>query len=319
VLKYASTVLTAAFGIYALKVDYKRDGQVTEAGRRAIAGTVASGLIALLTQAIESRKQYQDEQAQRERISAQLNATRDAQQRAEETLNQVLRGVYLLQDVQVKAALYIPLTSENLVEFRSRLEPPKPPGDYFSQDVLPGSPQYPTGHTKQFKNLLAVLRNTNVLVDVNKPPLTDDQIRKGLYDLEFSAHQDPLRLSVNFRDMTVRLHLDRTPASVRNSNEKIQAMTDLAGAQIVIEIANPVIQKYELGYEDTLYPEVRVAGISLKSGGHEFYFGEESLRLVELDPFDSRLMIEVPKHHRYAYVAIFPLDPLNNKGLLPPG
>lgn len=318
VLKYASTVLTAAFGIYALKVEYKKDGKVTNAGRKAIAGTVASGLVALLIQGFETRKQHQDEQAQRERFSAQLNATREAQQRVEETLNQVLRGVYPLQNVQIKAALYIPLTSENLTEFRSQLKPPKPPGGYFSQDILPGSVGYPSGNTKQLKNLLVVLRNANVLVDINKPPLTEEQIRHNVYDLEFSAHQD-LRLSVNFRDMTVRLHMDRTAAAVRNQNAKIQAMTDLAGAQIVVEIANPVIEKYEVGYDNTLFAEVRVAGISLKSGGHEFYFGEESFKQIELDPFDSRLMTEESKHHRYAFIAVFPSDPLNNKALLPPG
>jgi hypothetical protein len=170
------------------------------------------------------------------------------------------------------------------------------------------------------RKLLSLLNNTTVWVDINKPPISDDEILRKSYDLEFSAKSRlPLPLRVNFRDRTVRMLMDHTLASVRNHSEKLQSLVDFSGAQLVIEIVDTTVEQYGLGYEGTLFPEVKINGLSLKCSGHELYVSERKLRSVVLDPVNPSLATQPPKHHKVAFVFVFPEDVISNPSLAPPG
>jgi hypothetical protein len=56
ILKFTAVMSAGVWGVVGLLVDYKKDGQITRWGRRALVGTVASTLIAVLTQSIETYK-----------------------------------------------------------------------------------------------------------------------------------------------------------------------------------------------------------------------------------------------------------------------
>jgi hypothetical protein len=56
ILKFTAVLSAGVWGVVGLLVDYKKDGEITRWGRRALFGTVASTLIAVLTQSIETYK-----------------------------------------------------------------------------------------------------------------------------------------------------------------------------------------------------------------------------------------------------------------------
>jgi hypothetical protein len=72
VLKFAAVLTAGIWGTVGLMVDYRKDGVITIWGRRALIGAIASAVIAIITQSLETYKQHLDSLAASERVTVLL-------------------------------------------------------------------------------------------------------------------------------------------------------------------------------------------------------------------------------------------------------
>lgn len=115
ILKFAAVLTTGILGMIGLLVDYKdSNNRVTKWGRRALLGTIATTLLAVATQGIETYKQRQSDQKERDAAAA-----RSAE--VQTTLLEIRRAMYPIKDVQVNARADIRMTIPQVASYINRV------------------------------------------------------------------------------------------------------------------------------------------------------------------------------------------------------
>ena len=117
-LKYLSILLTACSGIYALFVSYKDgSGNITRAGKHALALIVCSALIAIGSHSLELIRGYREKQSTSDR---RAQDTLEAVRRTEKTLFEINRGLQLLNTIYVRFEVDVPLEDVRLATYATR-------------------------------------------------------------------------------------------------------------------------------------------------------------------------------------------------------
>ncbi len=113
-LKFLAVLSTGIWGIIGLMVDYKKDGAITNWGRRALIGTVVSTLIAVVTQSIETHKQNESTREDNQKRIAQ--ETKNG-----EMLREIRRGLFVIQDASFGAQVKIAIPPDDTRKYVKRI------------------------------------------------------------------------------------------------------------------------------------------------------------------------------------------------------
>lgn len=114
-LKLAAVLATGILGVTGLLVDYKdADKKITKWGRRSLIGIIATTLIAVATQGVETYKQRQSDQKDKDAAVARYAEVQT-------TLLEIRRAMYPIKDVQVDARADVSMTVKQVAMYMNRV------------------------------------------------------------------------------------------------------------------------------------------------------------------------------------------------------
>jgi hypothetical protein len=115
-LKFAAILIAGILGTAGLIVDYKKDGKITPWGRRALIGTIASTLVAVISQSIETYK------GDAEKRAAEAKALEQAKYNAA-VLNEIRRSIYPFHTINFGMKVKIPVPPPQIKKYLRRIAP----------------------------------------------------------------------------------------------------------------------------------------------------------------------------------------------------
>jgi hypothetical protein len=270
-LKFLAILTAGSLAVVGGLVDFRKDGEVTKWGRRALVGTIISTIIAVSVQSVETYKQNIDSKKQDERN--------------ETTLREIRRGLYLIKDAEFNATIRISEPPDEVKAYLKRVNPyilrykrlaerdDAPPGLPTEKDddaylLLEDKNVYPRPTSERIAYM--ALMGPNLVLRIFKDPRKADcfweadleaqrvvdgpQDRKlsgfnplgGVNrrcedaDLEFQIDPpDPAKvsISVGVAKGQVLLHYWSLHATVAESRgEEVASIPDLVGARLSLEL-----------------------------------------------------------------------------------
>lgn len=130
-LKFLAILVTGILAVVGLLVDYKKDGKVTVWGRRALLGSIASTLVAVATQSVETYKSRQEEREKADKALAQ-------NENNAKLLEEIRRAIYPLQSVYFGMHVTITAPPPRIASYLKRLAPYVEKNRRYAESALPG-------------------------------------------------------------------------------------------------------------------------------------------------------------------------------------
>jgi len=272
-LKVALLLITSAVGIYGTTHEFKKEGNLTHAGRLAVVGLLICGLLAIALQFVEFNKEEQVANVAKRELdssTARQNATLEQTNRANKALAHVVgdvdRSLHQITSVAVSFRIDVATNSPRMKAYVNRvqrgaqqaavqLQNKKTTPDWLGwskdQDHVVGvnfPAQSPLGPQKTEQFARAVFGPLEMYFQFYRTPI--DPISReatfSLPDLSFSvfagtiSHDSlhPDTIEYDMESGQFRLEFDHVAADPKswNGNGKIVAVPDLEGAQMFVTL-----------------------------------------------------------------------------------
>lgn len=274
ILKLLAVLLTGIFGLIGLLVDYKdRTGRITRGGRWALIGVVLSTVVAVASQAVETKiKSKEDSEA------------------AEKTLRLLTEIRYPFRDAYVTANMLVPRASlpsyfstidQTFVHYTdsdSDDDTIDPETGDLGLNISKTSKLFPKENSMEWN----ALANVRIEFCFYKTPIDTSRFKNCVFpkpDLHFVARTNDVVIQYyNSRAdaQVLAMRMEANPRQVQwRSNGKIASLGDLSGSQLIVCLENS-------NFEEASRKN-QLLSISLDIGGRPLFLGSGLKKLEGAD------------------------------------